>query len=86
MLVPSCMIIARQRFDNYVSYFAGMPFPNVMYRVPDITYESKDSDTNEVFTGILGMTRDEYCISYFSIQGDYSSIELTRMTLDAEIY
>ena len=86
VLVPSCMIIARQRYDGYSSYFAGMPYPNVMRVVPNVTYDSKVSDTGEILTGTLGMTRDEYCISYFSFVGDKDGIELTKVLLDAEIY
>ena len=86
VVVPSAMIIARQRFDGVNSYFAGFPYPNVMRVLPGVTYESKASETSEVLTGKLGLTHDEFCAKYFNIAGDYDDVELTYMSLDAEIY
>lgn len=86
VVVPSLMIIARQRYDGFVSYFAGFPYPNVMRTEPNVTYDSKTSDGSEVLTGKLGLTCDEFCAKYFSIEGNYDDVELTYMSLDAEIY
>lgn len=86
VVVPSLMIISRQRFDGSTSYFAGFPYPNVMRSVPGVIYESKTSDSSEVLTGKLGLTHDEFCAKFFSIEGDYDDVELTYMSLDAEIY
>jgi hypothetical protein len=86
VVVPSLMILARQRFDGTTSYFAGFPYPSVMRVLPNVTYESKTSGSSVVLTGQLGLTHDEFGAKYFSIQGDYSDIELTYMSLDAEIY
>lgn len=86
VVVPSTMIIARQRYDGNVSYFAGFPYPNVMRTVPNVTYESKTSVGSEILTNRLGLTCDEFCAKYFSIEGDYDDVELTYMSLDSEIY
>ena len=86
VVVPSLMIISRQRFDGTTSYFAGFPYPSVMRTVPGVTYESKTSDRSEILTGKLGLTHDEFCAKYFSLIGDYDDVELTYMSLDAEIY
>lgn len=86
VIAPSGMIISRQRFDGVTSYYAGFPFPNVMRTGPGVTYESKTSDSSEILTGRLGLTHDEFCAKYFSIEGDYDDVELTYMSLDAEIY
>lgn len=86
VIAPSGMIISRQRFDGYTSYFAGFPYPTVMRIGPNVTYESKTSDSSEVLTGKLGLTHDEFCAKYFSLAGDYDDVELTYMALDAEIY
>ncbi len=86
VVVPSTMIIARQRYDGNVSYFAGFPYPSVMRALPNVKYESKTSDTSEILTGKLGLTHDEFCAKFFSIEGDYDDVELTYMSLDSEIY
>jgi len=86
VVVPSLMLLSRQRFDGVNSYFAGFPYPNVMRTLPGVTYESKTSETSEVLTGKLGLTHDEFCAKHFNIAGDYDDVELTYMSLDAEIY
>lgn len=85
IMVETCMIITRQRFDSNISYYPGFVLPNEVRTVGTATYESRTPD-GIVLTGELQAIIDRGCVNYFNIWGDYPNVEITKFVIDAEIY